>query len=81
MPPPIGVVGGVQGVGARRTRLLLQRKAPHWRDPKWLPLRQGPPGEDPPEEVHVRLHLGEGLIDGDEASDVQHSSRIEVLQL
>ena len=33
------------------------------------------------EEVHVRLHPEEGLIDGDEAGNVQHPSQIEVLQL
>ena len=39
------------------------------------------PNEDPPEEVHVRLHPEEGLADSDEAGDVQHPSRIKVLQL
>ena len=67
MPPSIRVTGGVRGVGDRR--------------PRWLPLRQGSPGEDPPEEVHMQLHPEEGLADGDETDDVQHLSRIEVLQL
>ena len=81
MPPSIGVAGGVRGVGALWPRLLLQREAPNQRGPRRLPLRQGSPGEDPPEEVHVRLHPVEGLVDGDEAGNVQHPSRIEVLQL
>ena len=34
-----------------------------------------------PEEVHVRLHPEEGLAHGDESKNVQHPSRIEVLQL
>jgi len=29
----------------------------------------------------MRLHLEEGLVDGDETGNVQHPSRIEVLQL
>ena len=70
VPPPIGVAGGVRGVGARRPRLLLQGETPHRRGPGWLPLRQSSSGEDPPEEVHVWLHPEEGLVDGDEASDV-----------
>ena len=65
-------VGGVRGVGARRTRLFLQGEATNRRGPGRLPLRQGSPGEDPLEEVHVRLHPEEGLVDGDEAGDMQH---------
>ena len=79
MPPSIGVVGGVHGVGARRPQLLLQREAPNRRSLGQLPLRQGSPGEDPSEEVHMRLYPEEGLIDSDETSDVQHPSWIEVL--
>ena len=29
----------------------------------------------------MRLHLEEGLVDGDKAGDMQHPSRVEVLQL
>ena len=29
----------------------------------------------------MRLHLDEGLVDGDEAGDVQYPSQVEVLQL
>ena len=81
MPPPIGVVGGVRRVAARWPQLLLQGEAPNRRGPGWLPLRQGSPGEDSLEEIHVRPHPEDGLIDGDEAGNVQHPSRIEVLQL
>ena len=35
----------------------------HRHDPKQLPLRQGSPGEDPPEKVHTWLHPEEGLVD------------------
>ena len=70
MPPSIGVAGGVRGVGAWWPQLLLWCEAPNRRGPRWLPLRQGSPGEDPPEEVHMRLHPEEGLADGDEAGDV-----------
>ena len=42
----------------------------HQRSPERLPLRQGSPGEDLPEGVHVRLHPDESLADGDEAGDV-----------
>ena len=52
--------------------------------PAWfggLPLRQGSPDEDPPEEIHVRLHPKEGLANDYETGNVQHPSRIEVLQL
>ena len=81
MPPPIGVIGGVRGVGARRPRFLLQGKAPNRHGSGWLPLRQGSPGEDPPEEIHVQLHPEEGLANGKEIGNMQHPSRIEVLQL
>ena len=81
MPPPIGVIGGVCRVGDRWLWLLLQGESPNWRDFGRLPLGQGSPTEDPSEEVHVRLHPEEGLVDGDEAGDVQHPSRVEVLQL
>ena len=81
MPTPIGVAGGVRKVGGRQLLLLLQGKTPNRQGSRWLPLRQGSPGEDPPKEVHVRLHPKEGLTDSDEASDVQHPNRIEVLQL
>ena len=43
----------------------------HQRSPKRLPLRQGSPGEDSPEGVHIRLHPDESLADGDEAGDVR----------
>jgi len=46
-----------------------------------VPLRQGSPEEEPLEEVHVWLHPEEGLTNGDEAGNVQHPNRIEVLQL
>ena len=81
MPPPIGVTGGVRGVGARWPQLLLQGEAPNRCGSRWLPLRQGLPGEDLSEEVHVWLHPEEGLTDGDETSDMQHPRWIEVLQL
>ena len=42
----------------------------HRRNPERLPLRQGSPGEDSPEGVHVWLHHNENLTDGDEAGDV-----------
>ena len=70
MPPPIGVIGGVRGVGARWPRLLLQHEAPNPCLTGWLPLRQGSPDEDPPKEVHVWLHPKEGLRHGDEAGDM-----------
>ena len=38
-----------------------RRGTHHRHDPKQLPLRQGSPGEDPPEKVHTRLHPKEGL--------------------
>ena len=45
---------------------------PHRRSPRWLPHRQGSPGEDSPEEVYVQLHPNKGIVDGDKAGDVQH---------
>jgi len=57
------------------------RQNPNRCGSRWLPLRQGSPVEDPSKEVHLRLHPKEGLTDGGETSDVQHPSRIEVLQL
>jgi len=59
----------------------LQGKAPNQHGSRWLPLRQGSPGEDPPEEIHVRLYPEEDLTNGDETGNVQHPSQIEVLQL
>ena len=47
----------------------------------WLPFGLGSPAENPSEEVHVRLHPEEGLTDGDETSNVQYPSQVEVLQL
>ena len=44
----------------------------HWRSPERLPLRQGSPGEDSAEGVHIWLHPNESLADGDEADDVRH---------
>jgi len=81
MPPPIGITGGVRGVRARRARFLLQREAPHRHNHERLPLRQSLPRENPLEEVHVRLYPKEGLTHGNKAGDMQHPSRIEVLQL
>ena len=81
MPPLVGVIGGVCRVRDRRFQFLLQGESPNQRDSRWLPLGQGSPTENPPEEVHVRLHLEEGLINGDKASEVQYSSWVEVLQL
>ena len=70
MPPSVGVTGGVHRVGDQRLRLLLQGKSPNRRDSRRLPLRQGSPAEDPPEEVHMWLHPEEGLTDGDKAGDM-----------
>ena len=70
VPPPVGVTGGVRRVGDQQLRLLLQGKSPNRRDSGRFPLRQGSPTKDLLEEVHVRLHPEEGLVDGDEASDV-----------
>ena len=81
MPSLVGVTGGVCRVGDRWLRFLLQGQSPNQRDSRRLPLRQGLLAEDPSKKVHVWLHPEEGLIDGDEASDVQHPSRVEVLQL
>ena len=81
MPSPIGVARAVHRVGARRPRLLLQGEAPNQRGFRWLPLRQGLPGEDPPKEIHVWLHSKEGLAHGNKAGDMQHLDRIELLHL
>ena len=35
----------------------------HQHDPRQLPLRQGSPGEDPPEKIHTRLHPEKALVD------------------
>ena len=35
----------------------------HQHDPGQLPLRQGSPGEDPPEKIHTRLHPKKDLAD------------------
>ena len=44
----------------------------HRRSLERLPLRQGSPGEDSLEGVHVWLHPNESLTDSDEAGDVRH---------
>ena len=79
MPPLSCSHRGVRRVGDRRLRLLLQGKSPNRRDSGWLPLEQGSSTKDPLEEVHVWLYPKEGLIDGDEASNVQYPSQVEVL--
>ena len=81
MPPLVGVTGGVRRVGGRWLRLLLQGESPNRHGSGRLPLRQGLPTKDPQKEVHVWLHLEEGLTDGNKAGDVQYPSRVEVLQL
>ena len=68
MPPLIEVIGGVHGVGARQPWLLLQGETPHRRGPGWLPLRQGSPGEDLPEKIHVRLTNTLSKKEGGEAA-------------
>ena len=60
---------------------FCREKPPDRRGLGRIPHHQSSPGEQPPKEVHVRLHPEEGLVDGDEASDMQHPRRIEVLQL
>ena len=45
-------------------------ETPHWCSPRRLPHRQGLPREDSQEEAYIRLHLDEGLADGDKANDV-----------
>ena len=81
MPSLIGVTGGVRRIGDRWLGLLLQGEPTNrgvWRR---FPLGQGTPKEDLPEEIHMRLHPKEGLIDGDKVGDVQHPSWVEMLQL
>ena len=70
VPPPVGVTGGVHGVGDQWLRPLLQGKPPNRCDSRRLPLEQGLPAENPLEEVHMRIHPEEGLTDGDKTSDV-----------
>ena len=74
VPPLVGVIGGVRGVGDRWLWPLLQGEPPNWCDSGRLPFGQGSPAKNPPEEVHVRLHPEEGLVDGDKAGDVQYPS-------
>ena len=81
MPPPVGVAGEVRGIQASRAWFPLQGKTPHRRGLDRVSHRQGSPGEQRPEEIHMRLHPKESLADGDEASNVQHPHRIKVLQL
>ena len=81
MPSPIGVTRRVREVGDQWLRPLLQGERTDQSDSRRFPLGQGPLAEDPPEEVHVRLHPEEGLVDGHEVGDVQHPSQIEVQQL
>jgi len=72
---------GPRCVRDQRLGPLLQGEPTNWSDSRQFPLRQGPSIEDLLEEVHVQLHPEEGLTDSDEASDVQHPSQVEVLQL
>jgi len=81
VPSLIGVTGGVRRVGDQRLRPLLQGEPTDLSDSGRFPLGQGSPTEDLPEEIHVWLHLEEGLANGDKVRDVQHPSRVEVLQL
>ena len=80
MPSPVGVTWGVRGIRASYAWLPLQGEASDQSDLGRTLVHHGSPREEELEEVHVWLHLEESLADGDEASDVQHPHRIEVLQ-
>ena len=80
VPPSIGITGGVRGVRTRYARFLLQHEAPHQCDHERLPLQQSSPREHPLKEVQMWLHPKEGLAHDNKANDMQHPSRIEVLQ-
>lgn len=81
MPPPVRIHGGLHRVLSLPAFSLWQGKAPVWWELQ-IPLhRQTSPVEEGSEQIRVQIYSEEDLAQSDEARNVQHPIRIEMLQL